>query len=1066
MAQDNVTILRVQLDEGATEQQLKKLVLDIEATKKAQQALTAARKADTITADEYAKQVVDLRTQLRGQTQEQTNLTKNLELYRTAVNGVAGSYDQAQAQLTLAQRQFRGLEGSLEDTTEASQALSGVVRDLRGQLKETDANSLDQFFRSIGDYPKPESLTPLIQQLVKLEETVKSGALTAEQAAQADAAVIGYKQRIAQAGAQEGKSYEDTTALVKSYGDAIRPATAELVKLEAEQRQVVESGKATGEQVAQIGFRFGAAQKSIKDATEALKEVPEAAKEGAKETKGLGAGLLDAARSSDKLGGAVDVLTTAKEKYTAAAELAKVATAGEVTVLGALKLALIATGLGALVVVLGLVISGLSKSQAVTDLLSRKMAALGGFIQPIINLGAELGEKLVAAADNPKQAFSDLVDFLGTNLLNRLKGFVQIVQDVSKGNFGKLADDFIQIGTGITDATAKAQAFGKEMATSALSAEAIEKENQRIREAERALNVERDQSRAKIEGLKKASDDTSKSVAARTAAAKEAARIENALLAEQLKLQDDKVRNLRAEQALKKSLSTEDKDKLAELLREQANVQQESLTLQTELQNKINSLVQEGIDKSIAGRAQALALEKALLDKRLAQVQQNSDAELSIRQQLLNNARAAELNVKNLTVAQKKAIDVKYETDSLALSLDFNRRRLQAALQAEADLTSARLAQQQEGSIEALQAQTDQIENQRRLAIAGLAANADNTAKIAVINAQAEQQRRQLEYQQATADLQRYLDGKREAIELDYAKGVIQEGEYQRRLAAVAKAGTDAQTVINSDYRQSNAENAQQAAQLEIEVERRHTAEVKRTEEVKQEIKKATIGAAQAATDTIIQLYGEESGAGVAALAIKKVLGLAEIALNLQKVLSANTVTAAQIKAFIPPPAGVALGIAYQITADALAIASAAASAASILKLQRGGLIAEGPSHERGGIHLYRQGRATGIEIEGGEAVLTKNVAANPLLLSLASTVNQLAGGRALAPGLSVPRMALGGIAYPALAQQQIQGSAGAGAIDYDRLAQALAKVNIYTKTQETMKSIEKVKYTQSLGSN
>lgn len=74
-----------------------------------------------------------------------------------------------------------------------------------------------------------------------------------------------------------------------------------------------------------------------------------------------------------------------------------------------------------------------------------------------------------------------------------------------------------------------------------------------------------------------------------------------------------------------------------------------------------------------------------------------------------SNGRAAELNVKNLTVAQKKAIDVKYEQDSLSLSLDFNRRRLQAALQAEADLTSARLAQQQEGSIEALQAQTDQL---------------------------------------------------------------------------------------------------------------------------------------------------------------------------------------------------------------------------------------------------------------------------------------------------------------------------------------------------------------------
>jgi hypothetical protein len=307
---------------------------------------------------------------------------------------------------------------------------------------------------------------------------------------------------------------------------------------------------------------------------------------------------------------------------------------------------------------------------------------------------------------------------------------------------------------------------------------------------------------------------------------------------------------------------------------------------------------------------------------------------------------------------------------------------------------------------------------------------------------------------------ERYLDWKREAIELDYAKGVIREGEYQRRLAAVAKAGTDAQAVVNADYRQSNAENQKQAAQHELEAARRHTAEIKQQEEVKQQIKEATIGAAQAATDIIIQLYGEESGAGVAALAIKKVLGLAEIALNLQKVLSANAVTAAAIASSIPV-VGPALGTAYKIAADALAIASAAASAASILKLQRGG-IAYGPSHEEGGIPLYRNGRPAGIEIEGGEPVLTKSVTANPLLLSLASTVNQLAGGRALAPGLSAPRMALGGVA-PALALQQLRGRVSGEAIDYDRLARALARIKVQASIVDVKNGLSRDAETQRL---
>lgn len=925
---ENVTILRVQLDEGKTEEQLRKLVLDIEATRKAQAALTAERKAGTVSDEEFAKRTVDLQTKLKGQQQEQTALTKNLDAYRTAMGKATGSVDQLKAQSALLTAEYNALSQEQRENTEAG-------RELAAQLEATN-------------------------------------------------------------------------------------------------KALLEAGQRVGDNRRNVG--------------------------------NYSATLRDAIKESGFFGGITSKVTEAQETFSKAQVIAKAAIGGNVTALGFLRLALLATGLGALVVVLGSVVAFLTKSQTGIDLVSRKFAGLKAVLDVVVGTAAEFGEKLFAALDNPKQAITDLVAFIEQNLINRVKAIGIIFQALADRDFRKANDGLIQLAIGVTDASGKLEAFGKVALAAAKSGEAIEAESQRILAAERALNVERSQSRARIEELKKLSDDSTKSVAERTVAAKAAAAIENNLLAAQIKLQDAKIKNELAGQRLRKVTTNEDRDRLAELQRERADTQQESLTLQTELQNKINSLVQEGFDKTIEGRAQMLALEKALLDKQLAQVKTNSDEELRLLQAKLSNAQAAELNVKNLTVAQKKAIDVKYEQDSLALSLDFNRRRLQAALQAEVDLTSARLTQQQEGSVEALQAQTDQIENQRQLAIAGLAANADNAAKIAAINAQAEQQRRQLEFAQATKDLQTYLDNKRALLEKDYASGAVLEGDYQRQLAAINKAGTDAQSVINSDYRQSDAENRQQAQANEIDGIRRVAAETKRQEEVKQEIKEATLQAAIAHTDTIINLFGEESAAGQAALAIKKVLGLAEIALNLQKELAANKLAGAQIAAFIPPPAGPILGTAYTVAKDILSVSAAAAGAAAILKLQRGG-IAYGPSHEQGGIPLYRNGRPAGIEIEGGEPVLTKNVTANPLLLSLASTVNQLAGGRALVPNLTVPRMALGGLTYPALAQQQALGNAGA-AIDYDRLAQAFKKVNIYTKTQETMKSIEKVKYTQSLGSN
>lgn len=899
MATENVAILRVQLDEGKTEEQLRKLVLDIEATRKAQAALTAERKAGTVSDEEFAKRSVDLQTQLKGQQQTQTALTRNLDAYRSAMGKATGSVDQLKAQSALLTAQYNAMSKEERAGTEAG-------RELTAQLDATNKALLEA-----------------------------------------------------------GQQVNDNRRNVGNYAS----------------------------------------------------------------------GLRDAVKESGFFGGITAKATEAQENFSNAQKIAKAAIGGNVSALGLLRLALLATGLGALVVVLGSVVAFLTKSQTGIDLVSRKLAGLKAVVSLVVGAAAEFGETLFKAAENPKQALNDLVAFIEGNLVNRFKALAIIFDGLRTGNINKLSEGLFQLSTGFTDVTGKVRQFTQAAQAAAKAGEAIEAENQRILRAERALNVERSQSRARIEELKKLSDDSTKSVLVRTAAAKEAAKIENSLLAQQLKLQDDKIRNTIREANLDKQQTNDELDAIAELRSARADTQQESLTLQTELQNKINSLNQEAVDKTIAGRAQALALEKTMLDKQLAQVQLNSDEELRLLEARLQSARQAELNVKDLTVRQKKTIDLKYEQDSLTLSLDFNRRRLLAALQAEMDLTSARLTEQQTGSAEALRLQAEQIEQQRQLALAGLAANADNTAKITAINAAAANQQRQAEYADATRLLADYLQDKRNAIELDYAKGIIKEGEYQRRLAAVAEAGTKAQAVINDDYRQSNAANQQQAAQNEIEAARRHTAEVKQTEEAKQQIREATVQGFAAGTEAIIKLFGEESGAGQAALALKKVLALAEIGINLQRQLSLNAVAAANLSASIPV-VGPALGAAYLVTNNVLAIAQAAVGAATVLAFRQGG-IAHGPSHEEGGIPLYHRGRPAGIEIEGGEPVLTKGVSQNPLLLSLASTVNQLAGGRALTPHFPAPYMALGGLTQ-VQAFDQFRGNASV--IDYERLGAATAK--------------------------
>jgi len=59
------------------------------------------------------------------------------------------------------------------------------------------------------------------------------------------------------------------------------------------------------------------------------------------------------------------------------------------------------------------------------------------------------------------------------------------------------------------------------------------------------------------------------------------------------------------------------------------------------------------------------------------------------------------------------------------------------------------------------------------------------------------------------------------------------------------------------------------------------------------------------------------------------------------------------------------------------------------------GNLLEGPSHSEGGIPFTIGGKS-GFEAEGGEVLLTKGVSEDPLLLSIASRINEIGGGKRL----------------------------------------------------------------------
>ena len=94
------------------------------------------------------------------------------------------------------------------------------------------------------------------------------------------------------------------------------------------------------------------------------------------------------------------------------------------------------------------------------------------------------------------------------------------------------------------------------------------------------------------------------------------------------------------------------------------------------------------------------------------------------------------------------------------------------------------------------------------------------------------------------------------------------------------------------------------------------------------------------------------------------------------------------------------------LIAAGIATATGAAQVSSIKaqKFAKGGIL-NGPSHAQGGIPMFSKGGAFYGEAEGGEAVMTKGVMANPALASMASAINVAGGG--------VPFFANGGVLDP-----------------------------------------------------
>jgi len=302
--------------------------------------------------------------------------------------------------------------------------------------------------------------------------------------------------------------------------------------------------------------------------------------------KGLGAAANQLANFTDELNEAREEgasIGGALDKATGGAVTGfKKAAAGVKTFITGLKLtraAIIATGIGALVV-------------GVT-------ALVGAFLKT--RKGARMLKTAMAGLSATLEFFTARIQAAGGFLVNLFtKGRTAAVNEY------KEAMDGLEVS--VKGAIQKAIE--------------LEKRTQALTDAQRDLTVQRAKDRAEIKRLNMIAEDTTKTLKEREAAAQEAIAIEQALMAERQRIAQEEL-DIATEKASMSDSSEEDLQRLADLEANLINIKTESFEMQTTLNNKLNT-----IRNQAAAEAEAEA--KRIADAAAAKRKAEEDAAAAI----------------------------------------------------------------------------------------------------------------------------------------------------------------------------------------------------------------------------------------------------------------------------------------------------------------------------------------------------------------------------------------------------------------------------------------------------
>ena len=457
------------------------------------------------------------------------------------------------------------------------------------------------------------------------------------------------------------------------------------------------------------------AEKSIDNVTDSTKKLDKANSNASKSNNSLSAST---AKTGVAMGGVATASTSAATSLTALGGTVGAAAGGMsalktklqavIVSLKSVKVAMMATGIGLVIVILASLRAAFTRSEEGQDKFAKAMAAIGAVTAVLMDGLAALGGLIIDVFTKPKEVFKDfsksIKEFVTDKITKVTEGLGLLGSAIKKAFSGDLSGAFddakkgvVQLNRGLNPIVITAEAVAKgikgivtEMKEEAKIAGQIADIRAKADKVDRALIIDRaEANRKRAELLDKAANKEKFTAKERIEFLTEAGKIEDAITEKEISAAQLRLKAKKAENAL--GLSTKDDlDEEARLTAKLIDLQaakltkQKLVTSQISAANKEAAADQKALDAKAAADAKKIEaftantkeekrkVEREKLKEQLAELLElaGDDNEAKIELQKSFDERLLELKTKNAEkdAAEQKKIDDKVIADAKIIS--------------------------------------------------------------------------------------------------------------------------------------------------------------------------------------------------------------------------------------------------------------------------------------------------------------------------------------------------------------------------------------------------------------